>query len=676
VIKAAHGTGGGQKMDVTLGEIYLLERGLSLETARAHGIEIDATLERSRIEERLGRNCVKVWNLASELVWFPVVNSSGTRTSWIGRPLPNIKDGPKFLTPVGGSGQPYIPKDVYRSVKLPLIITEGPVKALILLQAGFPAIGLNGVWCAQESTPDGKLVLRRELAELGLRGRKVYLALDTDAASNPSVRHASVRLFFLLGAVGAEVFQLSSWDETRGKGIDDYLVNQTHEEPKRSSADVVRVLMANAQPFLGSFTKGKVDLDAVESELAKVSLSSLLRDQLCKDLATPLGVRTEVLRNIGKEERKTNAIEFLEELEPWPERVEGQEILGGISAVIRRHVVLSTNNLVAVTLWIVLTYLTEMVDTVPLLSITSPEKRCGKTRLLTLVQRLVNKALISSNISPASIYRVIEKWSPTLLVDEADTFLKDNDELRGVINSGHTRSAAYVVRVNPVTLEPERFSTFGPKVIAMIGRMPSTLEDRSIHIKMERRTRKEQVKPLRATPLSEFEILRCKLLRWVDDHKEMIAKIEPKIPECLNDRAADNWLPLLAIAQATGSDWPTKTLAAIASFNAEEDDDSVVTILLLSLRDLFKERNIRDDEDFLSTHDILETLNSNKEAPWADFRQGAGLSARKLSNYLKAFQVKSVELQKHGNRAWGYKFGALRPVFERYLKEDADPTRS
>jgi putative DNA primase/helicase len=76
-----------------------------------------------------------------------------------------------------------------------------------------------------------------------------------------------------------------------------------------------------------------------------------------------------------------------------------------------------------------------------------------------------------------------------LLLDEADTFVDGNEELRGILNSGHTGDQAYVIRCNPVTLEPERFSVWCPKSIALIGSLSGTLADRSIEIRMERKTR-------------------------------------------------------------------------------------------------------------------------------------------------------------------------------------------
>jgi hypothetical protein len=70
----------------------------------------------------------------------------------------------------------------------------------------------------------------------------------------------------------------------------------------------------------------------------------------------------------------------------------------------------------------------------------SPEMRCGKTTVLIILQLLTPNSELASNISPAAIFRYIEQHRPTLLIDEADTFVKRNDEIRNILNSGHTRA--------------------------------------------------------------------------------------------------------------------------------------------------------------------------------------------------------------------------------------------
>jgi putative DNA primase/helicase len=84
------------------------------------------------------------------------------------------------------------------------------------------------------------------------------------------------------------------------------------------------------------------------------------------------------------------------------------------------------------------------------------------------------------------LFRAVEKFKPVMLIGEADTFMTEKEELRGVINSGHRRSSAFVIRTVPVgdEHEPKVFSTWGAKAIPSIGKLAGTIEDRSIIIPM------------------------------------------------------------------------------------------------------------------------------------------------------------------------------------------------
>lgn len=658
---------------MNLADVYLLDRGVTLATAAAAGVELDLSIDRSKIIARLGKDIELAGKplsaTAKELIWFPVRDVTGIGGTWICRPLPTIDPQRKFLCPVGSSGPPFISKATFLAkAGRPLIITEGPVKTLACTQVGYDAIGLNGVWCAAAQAQNGKLLFRHELASaLDWRGRKVGVCFDADGVIKPDVRHAMIRLFFLLTMAGAEIYQLTSWNLSEAKGVDDYLVGQALSNGS-NPADVLTKLWQSAPLFLSTINAGGVDTRAVVAELENVYLSDVIRDQLCRALGKQLGVTTDLLRAIGAAApANKNAVAFNSDPEPWPDPVNGEDLLDRIAALIRRHVVLKAHDLVTVSLWIVLTYLCDVADTLPLLAIVSPDKRCGKTSLLGVLSRLVKRPLPTSNVSPAALYRAIERFSPTLLVDEADAFLRDNEELRGVLNSGHTHDAAFVLRANRETGEVETFSTWGPKAVALIGKLPGTLSDRSLVVSMTRRKPEEKIDKLRKSSPTEFEDLRRCIVRWIKDNKTVIASANPQIPQKLNDRAGDNWFPLLAITQAAGPSWHDLALKAIAALPADDDEDSVVTVLLLSLRGIFRERGFTDDADFLPTDEILKELNDDKEAPWADWRKGLGISAHKLGRILKNFGVYSIQKQINNTRTRGYEFGKLRPVFERYL---------
>jgi len=226
--------------------------------------------------------------------------------------------------------------------------------------------------------------------------------------------------------------------------------------------------------------------------------------------------------------------------QPWHESVDASALLNDLRDVFTRYVVLPKFAPEMLALWTVHTYAWQLRDVTTYVGVSSPEKRCGKTTLLGVLSELVQRPLASANISPPALFRVIEEAAPTLLIDEADTFLHEHDEMRGILNAGYTRQTAYVVRVSNQTasvqgrarkqpaashkaaaphqaLPPEnaaatvhpspdelpqianhdhsrlhRFSCWCPKVMAAIGRLPETLADRCILIRMQRKTAREE----------------------------------------------------------------------------------------------------------------------------------------------------------------------------------------
>jgi putative DNA primase/helicase len=176
-----------------------------------------------------------------------------------------------------------------------------------------------------------------------------------------------------------------------------------------------------------------------------------------------------------------------DEPEPWPNPVDGAELLDEIDKLIRRFIVCSGHAAAAMALWIALTWFEEAAQIAPILSFRSPVMRCGKSTCLAVIGRLVKRRLLTSNTTTAALFRAIEKFQPTLIVDEADTFFAQNEELRGIINSGHTRDAAYTLRIVGEDLEPRTFSKWSFKAVAGIGNLASTIVDRSITIDLQLR---------------------------------------------------------------------------------------------------------------------------------------------------------------------------------------------
>ena len=309
--------------------------------------------------------------------------------------------------------------------------------------------------------------------------------------------------------------------------------------------------------------------------------------------------------------------------------------------------------------------MTDTVGVAPILAFTSPEKRCGKTSALGVLNELVARPLSTSNITAPALFRTIEKWSPTLIIDEADTYIGESDELRGVINSGHTRSSAFVIRTVGDEHEPRRFSTWGAKAVALIGGLPDTLADRSIAIELRRKLPSERVQKLRHARGRVLEDLARKLVRWTTDNREQVRAARPALPETLHDRAGDNWEPLLAIADVAGGAWPTYARrAAEALSGGSPEGESLKVELLRDIQAAFTHKAT----DRLRSEDLVELLVSDKERPWAEYRNGKPLTQRQLARLLSTFQITSNTVRfDNVTTAKGYRLEQFEDAFARYI---------
>jgi putative DNA primase/helicase len=352
--------------------------------------------------------------------------------------------------------------------------------------------------------------------------------------------------------------------------------------------------------------------------------------------------------------------------DPWPAPVDGTDLLDEIATAIQRHVVLPPEAIVAVTLWVMHAHGFEASTISPRLAITAPEMQCGKTTLLSVLEPLVPKPLKADNVTAAAVFRVVEQVRPTLLIDEADSFLKDNEELRGVLNSGH-RCNGQAVRLVGENHEPRAFSTFCPTAIAAIGRLPSTLEDRSVMISMRRALPEEAVFRFDEKQRSALVPSARRARRWAEDHMASLRNADPQIPPELHGRAADNWRPLFAVAEAVGGVWlELARAAAIRLSDRKSADHASVRVQLLSdIRDLFVQRGA----ERLSSSEITEALGILEGRAWQDWNKGRSLTPNQLAKQLAPFGVKPKTMRIGGAQqpAKGYERSDFNDAFTRYL---------
>jgi DNA polymerase-1 len=356
---------------------------------------------------------------------------------------------------------------------------------------------------------------------------------------------------------------------------------------------------------------------------------------------------------------------------PWPEPVDGEGLLDELADTFRRHVVVHNYGVEAVSLWALLTYVFDVFVICPLLALLSPVKRCGKSTLLQILEAVTRRPLLMSNITTAALFRTIEAYQPTLLIDEFDTQIQNNEDLRGIINGGHTKHTAHVIRTVGDDFEPKMFSVWSPKVLAGIGSLPDTLDDRSIRIRMKRRAPAESVERLRRDRLHQFEHLKRKATRWAGDNIELLATLDPSIPDLGNDRAADNWRPLIAIADAAGPRWgEIARKAAVELSRFEADDEDTWRILLLEdLRTLFSKRGA----DVLTSKAIVDFLITLDERPWPTSAKGRPINAAQMASLLKPFEVRprSIRINPKETKK-GYHRHDLLEQFARYLSPVKD----
>jgi putative DNA primase/helicase len=415
------------------------------------------------------------------------------------------------------------------------------------------------------------------------------------------------------------------------------------------------------------------DLNAELRHLAMLTPIAYDRERIA--VAERLGVRAstldaeiEALRSKG--DAATGRGVSLPEAEPWPLPVAGAELLDALAAAIRRHVVLPPHVADVLAAWAIHTHVAERFQHTPRLGITSPTKRCGKSTLLQVLALVCRRVLRADNISASGVFRTVEAFAPlTLLIDEADTFLRENEELRGILNSGFERGGE-VIRVVEIQGEhqPIRFRTFAPCAIVSIGALPATIEDRSIPVAMQRRAGGEMVEKLRASGARKHlaELAR-KCTRWAADHGPRLDP-DPQVPDALNDREGDISIPLLAIADAAGADWPARIRNGLISmFGHRQGEDrgaDVGTLLLGDIKAIFLELSATR----LASAEIVDRLNKLEHRPWPEWRHGKPMSAPQLARALAPFGVRPGTIRlASGQTPKGYHREVFEEAWERYL---------
>ena len=414
---------------------------------------------------------------------------------------------------------------------------------------------------------------------------------------------------------------------------------------------------------------------AVIASLA--ALSALDYDRSRTAAAKALGIRPATLDNLVKQGRGDSEAERLpfKEPEPWPDPIDPGALLSDLSNTIKQFIVLEPEQADAAALWVSLTWFIDVVQVAPLAMCNAPERACGKSQLLDLMGRLSARPLPAANASAAGLFRAVELWKPTVLIDEADTFVRENEELKGLVNAGHTRSNAYVLRVVGDNHEPKLFSVWGAKALAGIAlekHLPDATMSRAIVFNMRRKLPGEKVERLRHADAGLFDTLAAKLARFALDHADAVRWARPAIPDALDDRAQDNWEPLLSIAGCAGEDWLKRAIKAALILSGKADTaQSTGNELLSDIQHVFESKKL----DRISTADLIAALIEDDEAAWATYNRGRPLAPRQLARMLAGYGIRSKNIRMGYEQAKGFDREQFGDTFTRYVSPPPENNR-
>jgi putative DNA primase/helicase len=298
----------------------------------------------------------------------------------------------------------------------------------------------------------------------------------------------------------------------------------------------------------------------------------------------------------------------------------------------------------------------------PLLALLSPDRRCGKTTALELIGSLVPRPLTTANVTSAALFRVIGTIKPTILIDEADTFVRLDQSLVGILNAGHVRTSAFVIRATS-DAGIRSHSVWCPKVLAAIGSLPTTLVDRAIIVRLSRKRSDEIVERLRLDHSQDFVKIASFVAHWAKDNLEHLRWADPYVPEMLNDRAADNWRSLLAIAELAGGEWIERAqMAAIALSRMTDDDETDETLLLADIKMIFSESGC----DRLRSTEITAALTQMEHRRWPEWRNGRPITPVQMARMLDRFDIHPTTHRFGETTDKGYLLAQFADSFARY----------
>lgn len=352
-------------------------------------------------------------------------------------------------------------------------------------------------------------------------------------------------------------------------------------------------------------------------------------------------------------------------------QADGLPLLTALEGFLTRYAAVPQGMPLVLALYTVMTHCFEVFDALAYVAVTSPTKGCGKTRVLELLSIVCARPRSTVGITQAALFRVIDKDKPTLIVDESESLSGKTDRaeaIREIANAGYKRGQK-VMRCEPRKggkYEVMYFDVFGPKVFALIGKLPPTLADRSIGIRMHR-SRKRLARYRLAHVEPEGRSVREQLAVWVAAHKDEIkAWYESNDLDFLEGRNEELWLPLFSVCAVLCSERLLELEASARQYAGAKDvdeSDEIGLRLLSDIRDLFEQRGT----ERLASATIVDALNAIQDSPWPGWSYGRGLDARGLSILLRPFGIQPQNIRLDAGVVKGYLRESFEEVWESYL---------
>ena len=353
-------------------------------------------------------------------------------------------------------------------------------------------------------------------------------------------------------------------------------------------------------------------------------------------------------------------------IEPWDQPVDTHTLLIELMAQLRRFVVVQDDVAIAITLWILFSWVHEVAVHSPLLVATSAEPDSGKSTLLGVLGFLVPRPYSVVELTGTNIYRIVDLKNRTLLIDEADQLFRRKAALAEIINAGWTRGSARIPRIVHGVIH--EFDAFCPKVIGMLGlNLPSTMASRAIVCMLWPKLPSEQVADFRHVDDDDFTTLRRKLMRWAADNAVLLKDATPVVPPGFSNRVTANWCLLLAIADVAGGLWPEWARAAAVKLSHQRHQPSERLRLLAALHPLLATR------EQITSAELVELLIADPDGEWAEFRGRGPITQRQVAALLAGFEIFPVVLHPTKQASLsrrGYRRSQFGDLFARFLPND------